>query len=199
MAFANAAAFADPNSRQMASGVDLNSRHAITDARGNVLAYAQTGGLMSPSRHELRPGQKIFRFGGSRRTAQAVAAGGWWVKQTEFEKILAFANVHGLSIGMAMRCLCLVPPEWSDVGVLIRARVVRELLAWRGLGNSVVTPAKGGGVMVNLPHQNEIAARRCHQLFIPGLNAPGLAADSLAVENSYPLDAQAGVRGFLYL
>lgn len=199
MAFANAAAFADPNSRRMASGVDLNPRNAITDAQGNVLAYAQTGGMMNPTRHELRPGQKIFRFGGSGRSAQQVAAGGWWVEQAEFEKMLAFANVHGLSVGMAMRCLCLVPPEWSDAGVLIRARVVRELLAWRGLGNSVVTPAKGGGGMVNLPHQNEIAARRCHQLFIPGLNAPGLAAAALSVENSYPLDPKAGVRGFLYL
>lgn len=68
-----------------------------------------------------------------------------------------------------MRLLCLVPPEWSDATVLVRARVTQALLAWRGLGNSVVTPMKGGKGMVKLPHQNDISSRRLHQLYIPGL------------------------------
>lgn len=197
MAFANDAAFADPGSRQMAMGVNLNSRHAITDARGGVLAYVQSGGMMSPVRHRLLPGQKIFRFGAAGQTPQQIAAGNWWIERSEFEKLLAFANVHGLSIGMALRCLCLVPPEWSDVGQLIRARVVRDLLAWRGLGNSVVTPAKDGGMVV-MTHRNEISARRCHQLFVPGTSASGIAA-ALAIENRYALDPGESLRGFLYL
>lgn len=197
MTFANDAAFADPRSRHMAMGVNLNARQAITDERGRVLAYVQNGGIMSPMRHRLLPGQKIFRFGGAGQTPQQIAAGNWWIERPEFEKLVAFANVHGLSIGMAVRCLCLVPPEWSDVGQLIRARVVRDLLAWRGLGNSVVTPAKGGGTVV-MPHRNEIAARRCHQLFVPGTSASGIAA-ALAIENKYDLDPRESLRGFLYL
>ncbi len=46
--FANAAAFADPKSRLMATGVDLQARNAITDSHGNVLAYAQTGACCRP-------------------------------------------------------------------------------------------------------------------------------------------------------
>jgi len=174
MAFINGGEFNNPKSRLLAMGTDLNARNAITDPAGHVLAYAQTGGMLSPARHELRAGAKIFRFGGAGRPPQVVAAGGWWIEQREFEKLLNFAQAHDLAVGMAMRCLCLVPPEWSDASLLIRARVVRDLLAWRGLGNTVVTPAKGGG-MVHLPHQNDIAARRLNQLFIPGLNAPGMA------------------------
>lgn len=197
MSFVNAREFADPNSRLLATGTNLNSRSAITDPAGRVLAYAQTGGILSPVRHELRAGTRIFRFGGSGRSPQAVAAGGWWVEQRELEKIVSFAQAHDLSVGMAMRCLCLVPPEWSDASLLIRARVVRDLLAWRGLGNTVVTPAGTG--MVHLPHQNEIASRRLNQLFVPGLNVSGVASMALTIESDYPLNPRESVRGFLYL
>ncbi|WP_134496549.1 hypothetical protein [Microvirga pakistanensis] len=197
MSFLNASEFSDPKSRLLAMGTNLSSRNAITDPAGRVLAYAQTGGILNPVRHELHAATRIFRFGGSGRSPQAVAMGGWWIEQREFEKIVSFAQTHDLSVGMAMRCLCLVPPEWSDASLLIRARVVRDLLAWRGLGNTVVTPAGNG--TVHLPHQNEIASRRLNQLFIPGLNEPGVAAMALVIESDYPLNPRDSVRGFLYL
>ena len=100
---------------------------------------------------------------------------------------------------MAARILCLVPPEWSDLGLLVRARVVRPLLAFRGLGNSVVTPIAGGLGTVRLPHQNEIAARRLHQLFIPGLWDAGLAQSALSIEQTWPMDVRAGMQGWVYV
>ena len=196
--FANQAAFDDSASRQRALGVDLNPLHAIVDPRGNVLAYAQTGGMLSPMRCELAPPAAIYRFGGAGRRPEAVAAGGWWVQKEEFEKLLSFAQAHGLGIGMAVRLLCLVPPEWSDISVLVRARVRRDLLAWRGLANSVVIAA-GGGPIVSLPEQNEIAARRLRQLYIPGLDAPGMTNSAIRIENDYALDPTESLRGFLYL
>lgn len=197
MQFANSS-YMDSSSYHAATGCDLDSRKAIVDLQGNVLAYAQTGGIISPTRHKLHAGAKIFRFVGAGRTPQQAATGSWWLEQAEFDKVVAFANVHGLAVGMAMRCLCLIPPEWSSVSLLIRARLVCNLLAWQGLGNSVVTPAKGGGA-VSLPHQNEIAARRCRQLFIPGLNAPGMASKALMIESSRSLDTRESLQGFLYL
>jgi hypothetical protein len=196
--FANQAAFNDPRSRMMATGVDLQTRNAIVDARGNVLAYAQTGGMLSPIRWELKVGEKLYRFAGADRTPQEAAKGGWWIDRHGFERLFAFAQVHELAIGMAMRLLCLVPPEWSSATLLVRARVAQELLAWRGLGNSVITKAAGGG-MVSLPHQNEIEARRVHQLFIPGLAQLHVIPPALQVENAYPLDAADSMRGFIYL
>jgi hypothetical protein len=198
MSFVNQAAFNDPRSYQMAMGVDLRTSRAITDPRGRVLVYAQTGGMMNPARYELQPGAIVFRFGNASARAEGVAKGGWWIEKPEFEKLLAFAQVWDIAIGMAMRALCLVPPEWSEATLLVRARVTEPLLAWRGLANSVVTPAATGGPMVRMPHQNENSERRLHQLFVPGLAALPQIMPGLHIEQEYPLDARESIRGFIY-
>lgn len=199
MSFANQTAFDSPDSRRMAMGVDLRTASAITDRFGTVLLHKQTGGMLSPVRHEIAVDAKLFRFGGAAAGPDKVAGGAWWLDQQGFDTVFSFAQVWNLSIGMAMRILCLVPPEWSDATLLIRARAAAPLLAWRGLANSVVTPAKGGGAPVNLPHHNDIAARRLHQLFIPGLAALSPDYPGVRVEQPYTLDEAAGTRGFLYL
>jgi hypothetical protein len=198
MSFFNQAAFNDPRSRQMAMGVDLRPGKAITDAKGRVLIYVQTGGMINPSRYELNPGTIVYRFGTARARAEGVAKGGWWVEKPEFEKLFGFAQAWNVAIGMAMRALCLVPPEWSDATLLVRARVMDPLLAWRGLANSVVTPATASGPVVRMPHQNDISERRLHQLFVPGLAALPQTGQGLRVEQEYPLDAGESLRGFIY-
>jgi len=195
MSFVNYAAFNDPSSRKMAMGVDLRTKNAFVDLKGRVLIYAQTGGMLNPSRYELHPGTMVFRFGAESAGWENVAKGSWWVEKPEFEKLLAFAQEFDISIGMAVRSLCLVPPEWSALTLLVRARVTEPLLAWRGLANSVVTPAADGGPMVRMPHQNDISGRRLNQLFVPGLGQRG----GLSVENTYPLDARGSKRGFIYM
>lgn len=117
----------------------------------------------------------------------------------EFEQLVRFANTHGIFVGLAMRPLCLMPPEWSDAGVLVRARVARSLLAWRGLANSVVTSAAGGREVVKMPHQNEISARRLHQLFIPGLSDVSALDPAISIEQVFRLDSDQSRQGFLYL
>ena len=197
--FVNGAAFDAPSSRLLAMGADLSAARAIVDSRGNVLAHARTGGMINPRRFELNPSSTIYRFGSAGRSPQEVAKGGWWIERREFEQLLNFANTHGIFIGLAMRLLCLVPPEWSDASLLIRGRVVRSLVAWRGLANSVVTPMKGGSGSVRMPHQNEISARRLHQLFIPGLKELQPLQPAISVEQVFHLDPSEGARGFLYL
>ena len=198
--FANSAAFDERKSRMSATGIDLSAARAIVDLHGNVLAHARTGGMINPRRFELEPSTTLYRFGGGSSTSpREVAKGCWWIERPEFEQLLRFANTHGISIGMAMRLLCLVPPEWSDASRLIRARVVFSLLAWRGLGNSVVIPMAAGGGIVTMPHQNDSASRRLYQLFIPGLNVPKASEHPISIENVYYLDPMESARGFLYL
>jgi hypothetical protein len=194
MAFRNQVAFDDPSSRMMATGMDLRKSNAIVDLRGNVLAYAKTGGVMSPMRFDILAGTKLYRFGNIGAGAHRIATGSWWLEQAAFNTLEGFAQVHDLSIGVALRYLCLVPPEWSDVTTLIRARATAPLLAWRGLANTVVTKANDRGPAVKMPQQNEIAARRVYQLFIPGLD-PG----ALSIEQTFSFDKAASRRGFLYL
>jgi hypothetical protein len=94
-----------------------------------------------------------------------------------------------------MRALCLVPPEWSDVTLLVRARVIDALLAWRGLANSVATPAAAGGSTITMPHQNDTSERRINQLFVLGLAALPQTSPGLCVEQEYPLVARESLRG----
>jgi len=197
--FANAAAFHDPKSHLRAMGTDLCATRAIVDAHGEILAYPRTGGMMGPARFELHPTETIYRFGSSKLSPRAVATGNWWMHKREFEQLVRFANTHGIFVGLAMRLLCLLPPEWSDAGVLVRARVARSLLAWRGLANSVVTSAASGRGVVKMPHQNEISARRVHQLFIPGLGDVSALDPAISIEQDYRLDPNQGRQGFLYL
>lgn len=197
--FANQSAFDRPTSRAAAAGVNLNTAQAIVDAQGRVLAHAKTGGMIDPQRHVLLGGTRLFRFGSSRHTPQDVARGGWWLASREFERLVSFANTHGIHLGLAMRLLCLVPPEWSDATQLVRARTTRGLLAWRGLANTVVTPIANGLGTLRLPHQNQISERRLHQLYIPGLAEQSPLEPAISIERVFALDPKSSVEGFLYL
>lgn len=199
MSFRNQSFFDNPDNYRRAQGVDLRPKSSITDSKGNILAYTGTGGMIMPQRHELNTGTHVFRFGDINAGAYGVAAGSWWIDRQGLDKIIRFGQVWDLSVGMAMRMLCLVPPEWSAATLLVRARVVEPLLAWRGLGNSVVTPAPDKGPQVRMPHQNDIAARQLHQLFIPGLYDNASVQAALQIEKSYPLDKAEGTRGWIYL
>lgn len=196
--FANTAAFEDVKSRMIAIGTDLNAARAIVDANGSVMSHARTGGMIAPQRYVLKSGSTIYRFGPS-RAPKDIAKGGWWIEKREFQLLVNFAIGHDIYVGLAMRILCLVPLEWSDATVLVRAHVAHDLLAWRGLGNSVVTSRWGGQGMVTMPHQNEISARRVHQLYIPGLADPDRFEPAVSIENVHHLDPRESTVGFLYL
>jgi hypothetical protein len=198
-AFANQAAFDQPASRAVAMGVNLSAARAIVDAQGRVVAHARTGGMISPQRHLLTAGTRLYRFGSGGRTPHDVARGGWWLQAAEFERLVSFANQHGIYVGLAMRLLCLVPPEWSDATQLLRVHTRRGLLAWRGLADSVVTPIAGGLGTLRLPHPNEISERRLHQLYIPGLTEQSPIEPVMAIERVFALDPKTSVEGFLYL
>lgn len=196
--YANRNAFEDSSSRLLAIGTDLSPSRAIVDALGRPLAHARTGGMLDPARYVLKKGSTVYRFGGA-RPPRDVAKGGWWIEQREFQLLVNFAISNDIYLGLAMRVLCLVPPEWSDATVLLRGRVVLDVMAWRGLGNSVVTPMKGGKGLVRLPHQNEISARRLHQLFIPGLADLKDIQAPISIEDVRHLDPRESLLGFLYL
>lgn len=197
--FANQSAFEDARSRLLAIGTDLSPARAIVDASGKVLARIRTGGMIDPERYVLRTGTTIYRFGGS-KPPKDVATGGWWIEKREFQLLVNFAISNDIYVGLAMRVLCLVPPEWSDATRLVRGRVVQDLLAWRGLANSVVTPMKGSqkGV-VRLPNQNAISARRLHQLYVPGLADLVAPEPAVSIEDVRHLDPRESIVGFLYL
>lgn len=197
--FANQSAFDDQNSYRQAIGENLDPNAAFKDPSGNILFRVQTGGMISPVKAELTQGTTLFRFAAGSAGGPGAMKGGWWVAKPEFDRIVRFAQVHEISDPLAARILLGVPPEWSDMGVLIRVRVIDPLLAWRGLANSVVVPYPGGGPQVRMLHQNANAERRTHQLFIPGLSRPGLPKSPFAFESEWRFTAAEAKRGWLYV
>lgn len=198
MSFFNQAAFDDPSSRARAKGADLSGRHDIVDVTGRALATITNGGIAAPVRHELPEGTIVFRFGTSSSDPKAIVRGAWWLERQAFDHVRAFAEVHNATIGLAMRLLCLIPPEWGDLGRLVRARVVRPLLAFRGIGDSVLVEKRDGHGAVRMPALRNVAARRVHQLFVPGLQDVPLLSFPLVIEETWTFPTNASNQGWIY-
>ncbi|MBB3060261.1 hypothetical protein [Microbulbifer rhizosphaerae] len=203
--FVNSEEFNEPTSRQWAMGADTRPKNALVDGRGRVLAYSQTGGMISPARHELHRGTILYRFASGSAELSKAVTGGWWVAKAEFEQLTRFAQAHGVHVAMAARHLCCVPPEWSDMGLLMRVQVQDPLLAYRGLGNRVVVPKDDGYGAVRMEPHNNLASRRLHQLFIPGLQERAdrtperVLPGALLVERTWKLDSADTNRGWIYV
>ena len=164
--FVNEVEFNKPDARRQALG--QNTRAPLVNPQGQAIAYSQTGGMIQPTRHPVQAGEILFRFAAGKTSHARAVTGGWWVAAKEFEKITRFAQAHDIHVAMAARVLCCVPPEWSDMGLMVRVKVNKPILAYRGLGNNVDIQRQGGGY-VNMEAYNETEARRLHQLYIPGL------------------------------
>jgi hypothetical protein len=203
--FANQAAFNDPLSRMQALGKNTRPAAAIVSTSGKPLIYPQTGGMLNPQREEIRTGAVLYRFAGAAVKLPEAATGGWWVHKKEFEQICNYAQQKNIAVPMAARMLCCVPPEWSDMGTLIRATAREPLLAYKGLGNNVSQPMKDGLGNVNMTAHNSIAALRLHQLFIPGLSdvakttADRVFPGALLVERHWKFTKEEANRGWLYI
>ena len=202
--FVNSAEFTKTNARQQAMGIDTR-KALLIDQFGKTLLHPKTGGMISPQEHQLKTGSIIWRFANDHLDPQRAILGGWWVETSEFQKLCSFAQQKNVHVAMAARILCCVPPEWSEMGLLIRARVDKPLLAYRGLGNNVSTEHPDGLATVNMQAHNHIAARRLHQLFIPGLaqNASKTPAQvipgALGLERTWKITKEQANGGWIYI
>jgi hypothetical protein len=203
--FANQTAFNDPKSRMQALGKDTRPAKAIVNLQGQPIIYNQTGGMINPQREELKAGLTLYRFASGALPLAKAVTGGWWVHKKEFEQIVNFAEQKGIAVPMAARMLCCVPPEWSDMGTLVRAVVREPLLAYKGLGNNVSVAVTDGGGNVNMTAHNNIAALRLFQLFIPGLetvaqaSADRVVPGALTPEREWKFGKAEANRGWLYV
>ncbi len=203
--FANQTVFNNPHSRMQALGMDTRPDKAVVNSSGQPLFYAQTGGMIHPMRRELKVGEVLFRFVARGTTPKNAVLGGWWVEHEQFAKISRFAQAKNVSVAMAARILCCVPPEWSNMGMLVRARVCEPLLAYRGLGNHVSTPAKDNLGNVKMTAHNDLEARRLFQLYIPGLASVAQKSQdkvlpgAMMLEETFAISEQDASKGWLYL
>lgn len=112
-------------------------------------AGACNGGIFNPRRVHLRAGQRLYRFCDSKRAARDLegeACGGWWLEYEVFSRLVDFArdNSHiqeyagrfgQNALSYAAKLFLAVPYELGDSGVVVTVDLVRQLDAFRGVGN----------------------------------------------------------------
>ena len=202
--FVNEHIFKQSDSLNQARGVNTR-QPSLYDAKGNAVAYQQTGGIVNPTKHELRVNTRLYRFASSNASVDRAVTGGWWVEDRVFDQLRTFARHHNIHPAMAARVLCGVPPEWSDMGTLVLGIVNAPLLAFKGLPNPVRVEHKDGLRPVNLPSPIESSQRRMPQLFIPGLwnyakqTPDQVVPGAITVQNVWRISKEQANRGWIYL
>lgn len=192
-----------PSSIERARGESTSS--SLVDPGGRVIAKITNGGISSPQPWTIPAGSFIARFGSKRlgpRTNLSsgglfatTAEGEWWLDRTNFDRVDGFAKTKGVGLPVAVRLLCCVPLEWSDLDVLIEAQTKQDLRAYRGLANAArVDKADFTESLPAIPDHNGQMVR---QLFIPGLTSGDVRHDALMINRQYFLSPELGRTGYI--
>lgn len=155
----NTDAFADPRSRVIAGGWDVE--RWFNDGQG-----VGTGGIVNPQPTRLPTGQYYYRFASSASSADAQLGGGWWLDFENFALIRRFAADHDHTLREAARLMLALPHAWTRVDLLLRALLREPLRAYTGLGKTAQGAKEGADRGTRWVPTQHVAVR---QLYVPGL------------------------------
>lgn len=192
-----------PGSIERARGVTIKG--ALVDPQGRIVVKFTNGGISAPQPYTVPAGSFIARFGSKRLGPLTnLAAGGlfamaaegeWWLDRVNFDRVKAFATTKNIGLPVAVRLLCCVPLEWSDLDLLIEAVTKQDLRGYRGLAN----PARvqTANYSENLPAIPDHKGRMISQLYIPGLTSPDVRHDALMINRQTFLSPELGRTGYI--
>jgi hypothetical protein len=163
---ANEAQFRKPHVRLRALGVSYE--------RGSPRQQI-SGGIASPVEYRIPKGTELYRFG-QNGVPELVAMGEWWIDGDTLRQIEAYARARSISTREGIRQTCYVPAEWSALDIVVHARTVSELLAYRGRGGVVSVKNKSGQTTTHMAAQGD---HRVQQLYIPGFASGDVRRDGL--------------------
>lgn len=163
---ANEQQFRKPHVRMAALGVSYE--------RGSPRQQIN-GGIQSPVEYLIPRGTDLYRFG-QRGVPERVAMGDWWIDGDTLQEIDTYARTHGISLREGIRQTCYVPDEWSALDIVVYARSVSQLLAYRGRGAVVSVKNSHGLTTRNMAAKGD---HRVQQLFIPGFASGDVRRDGL--------------------
>ena len=134
----------------------------------NADSYAiQNGGVYSPQQTNMHPGI-YYRFISSIRGSPT---GNWWLEPEHYFTIRSLANERDVSLALAASLCLVIPKEWGNCGILVRAKLNTRLHAFIGKGK----PATGSVSPDNAKRDKQ--TQRAHmapahieikQWFVPG-------------------------------
>ena len=169
--------FERDDSRLLAKG--LNPAAPVPVSASNPDGWQQNGGIVDPQPTRLAPPEPVLRFAGSGHFGSA-KLGNWWLRFSEYQRMERIADRFRQPVGYIIRQLCFIPEEWSRMDVMVQAKLIAPLDAWKGVGN-IVTVDKGdkGGDYCMLP--DYFGERPAEQLYIPGLASETVCRESLFI------------------
>jgi hypothetical protein len=187
---------------------------ALVGPDGQVIATVSNGGIAGPVETTLVEGTFIARIGSKRLVRPdrygvlrpavnlsnrglfaTTAAGEWWLDRDNYARVRAFAQHKGVGLPVAVRLLCCVPLEWSDLDMIVEATLKQPLRVYRGLANAA--HVKAGKFTESLPPIPDHRGQQVEQLFIPGLCSPDVVHDTLMITRQQFLAPELGRRGYV--
>jgi hypothetical protein len=175
-----------------------------TDSAGRMLEMANTNeglaktrlqyekaaeGIRNPTATILKPDEDLYRFTSSRIPGSGAAmpagrqtSGPWWFRSRDWQKILKTYLKSPFRLGTVARFAGAVQWSWSDMDVLLKARVVHGIEVWEGTGLPQYRDILPNGMAVTLEGFPDVV-----QLFIPGMPDSARAlrlVDRLSVASS---------------
>jgi len=104
-------------------------------------------GMIAPQPVELEMGSYLYRFASS--TAMFVYhVGPWWIRQVDFDSIVARATRAGVDLGQKARFDLAVLHKWGNhMDVAVEARVSDKLWAWTGLAKPQLEQTVNGKII----------------------------------------------------
>ena len=186
--YVNQSDFDQPGHWRASLGSDIA---IYVDSKGTQKRVGGNGGMIAPQRYQIPAGTTLFRYASQGQPRDVFLSSGWWMERAELDMVLSFARQNEVPEGYAVRMLAAVPIEWgSKLDMVVRARTLRPLLAFRGLANTAIGTL--GDPKTRIEARNDVAAWRLNQLYIPGLrSADGKIANKhqgwLQLEETYPV------------
>jgi hypothetical protein len=149
------------------------------DLQNTRLEFATAaGGIREPRATVLVPGEDLYRFAtstspgtGRKVPLQMQAGGGWWFRSRDWQKILKSYLSGALNLGTVARIAGAVQWSWSNMDVLVKARLLSEVEAWEGFGRPQYRDILPNGMAVTLRGFPDVV-----QVYIPGMRGGTAAA-----------------------
>jgi len=90
------------------------------------------GGMMNVTPVKLLTHMKIYRFASAGKSDDDVYSSPWWFGVSAYEALEAWATHEKRTLRDEARLRLAVPPEWSNMDVLLCATIRQPLSAWSG-------------------------------------------------------------------
>lgn len=120
-------------------------------------------GLLTLTKTTLLPGISINRFANTRRR-DLYFTGPWWISFSPFEALKKYAKLRNQPLSLAARTCLAIDWGWSNVDVLVEARLKVPILAWSGTPKTQTLKKDRNYTGVRWKPDRDIT-----QLYIPGL------------------------------